>query len=113
MSKKWSSVRANRRVASQQPSIFAHLPRVLRQLRGTKTSADVARGTGLAQAHLYQLEDRPVRYSLTGRSRPARPGKLPSLGTLDVLLRYYGVSLCSLNKLLLEADEESRADQEG
>jgi len=113
MSKKVPSVRARRRSASQEPCIFAYLPRVLRQLRGTRTGAEVARGSGLAQAHLYQLEDRPVRYYPTGRSRPARPGKLPSLGTLDALLRYYGVSLCQLNKLLLEAEEASRGDLEG
>jgi hypothetical protein len=95
------SIRAKPR--NSEPGIFVHLPRVLRQLRGKRSCADVSRATGLAQNHIYQIEERPVRHYPSGRSLPARRGMTPHLRTLEVLLQYYNISLCKLGKLLRAA----------
>jgi len=85
--------------SSKELVVFARLPAVLRQLRGRRSLREVARGTGLAAEHLSVLEERaPRKYG--GRNLSARPGKTPRLDTLDVLLRYYGISLCELERLL-------------
>jgi hypothetical protein len=92
------------RKTSKPLMLFAGLPEVLRLLRGRRGVPEVARGTGLAPEHLYLLEVRPAR-RYGGRIRPARAAKTPRLDTLDVLLRYYGVSLSKLEQLLQEAQE--------
>jgi hypothetical protein len=87
--------------------VFACLPVVLRQLRGSQSYEAVARGTGLAAPNLRRFEARPAR-TYAGRHFPASAGELPMLQTLDLLLRYYGVSLAELGRLLSEADESVR-----
>ena len=79
--------------------LFFGLPEVLRQLRGKRTLREVARGTGLAEEHLRTLEPREPR-KWTYKDLPGRPGKIPRLDTLDVLLRYYGLSLAELEERL-------------
>ena len=84
--------------------LFARLPIVLRNLRGKKSLREVAEGTGLAKEHLALLEPRPPRRR-RGEVLEGRSGRTPRLDTLDVLLRYYGISLFDLGELLKEAQD--------
>jgi hypothetical protein len=84
--------------------LFARLPIVLRNLRGKKSLREVAEGTGLAKEHLALLEPRPTRRR-RGEVLEGRSGRTPRLDTLDVLLRYYGISLFDLAELLKGTQE--------
>jgi transcriptional regulator with XRE-family HTH domain len=88
--------------SSKELVVFARLPVVLRYLRGRRSLREVARGTGLAAEHLSVLEERVPRKH-GSRTLSARKGQTPRLDTLDVLLRYYGVSLSELGSLLVAA----------
>ena len=84
--------------------LFARLPIVLRILRGSKSLSEVAAGTGLAKEHLALLEPRPPR-TYGGKVLKGRAGKTPRIDTLDTLLRYYGISLFDLDRLLKEPQD--------
>jgi|GEM_PF-3710882 len=92
--------------------LFAGLPVVLRNLRGAKSVREVAEGAGLAKEHLALLEHRPPR-RFGKRVLQEHAGKTPQLGTLDSLLRFYGVSLSELEALLQEAQREASPRVEG
>ena len=84
--------------------LFAGLPTVLRQLRGTRPVREVAAAVGLAKEHMVLLEERLPR-QFGKRVLQRRPGKTPRLDTLDGLLRFYGVSLSQLEALLKAVQE--------
>ena len=85
--------------------LFAGLPIVLRKLRGARSVREVAEGAGLVKENLALLEHRPAR-RFGNRMLEERSGKTPRLDTLDCLLRFYGVSLSDLEKLLQEAQSK-------
>jgi len=87
--------------------LFAGLPIVLRELRGTRSVQEVAAGAGLAKEHLALVEHRPSR-QFGKRVLQERAGKTPRLGTLDSLLRFYGLSLSELEALLQEVQSGKR-----
>jgi transcriptional regulator with XRE-family HTH domain len=84
--------------------LFRNLSMVLRHLRGRRNLREVAEAAGVAPQHLSLLEYRPAR-QYGSRNLPERAGKAIRLDTLDLLLRYYGISLSELDGLLRAADE--------
>lgn len=94
-------------MTSQPLVVFAQLPLVIKKLRGKKSLKEVAEGTGLPIEDLVLLEPRPSRRRGT-KVIPECAGETPRLDTLDSLLRFYKVSLSSLEALLHEVQTSGR-----